>query len=189
MLCWKCKKISPTGSLYCAYCPGSLSFNCVVCAKGHRNPVGVNSCATCGNPELSNSTLGIPTGPVSWVATVVVMILIWKLVFAYGGAIAGGLWWVASHGFGFLTNSSQSALGNLLNGAGAWLIFLWMIGLAMSILPGSLGKIGVWMRNLPFQLALKAFRQAPRALGTLWRTVVTVSGLRSSKPSGNGKDR
>ena len=123
-------------------------------------------------------------GWLSWLLTMAALIALWKLAFANSGLIASWLWRNASLGFGMLTNSTSFALGNLINAALAWSFFFWMIGLGMSILSGSLGKVGVWLRNLPFSLAVRAFRSIPGLLSRLWRGVMVISGLARAKMSG-----
>lgn len=192
MLCLKCLKTSPANSVYCSYCPGSRCFNGITCKQGHRCRVGTKTCYSCGNNEFSDYTWGLPTGWMAKIATIALLVSLWKISLNHGSDIAGGLWLGATHAFGFLTNSDSNALPNVLRSIGAYLFIGWFIGLFLSMLPGSVGKFGGFLRSLPAKSLLLVVGWVPKLLQLLWRGIIQISGLKPQKPtpgkdSGSGK--
>lgn len=187
MFCLSCKKTSPSGSVYCAHCPGSRCFNGVMCKQGHRCQVGTKTCHSCGSNEFSDHTWGLPTGWLAKAATIALLVYLWKVGLNHGSDVANCLWWGATQTFGFLTNSDSNALPNVLRTIGAYLFIGWIVGLYLSMLPGSFGKVGGFLRSLPAQAALFCVRGLPKLLMMLWRGVIQLSGLKPQKPTG-GKD-
>lgn len=177
MLCLKCKRISPQGSLYCSTCPGSLSFNCVVCSGGHRCPVGSVTCPTCGKGDFSQPVTGIPLRGISVLGSIVLLLLLGKLLFANGGLVGLWLWRSASFGFGFMTGSDSNALWYVMRSLIAWSILIWFFGAWMSLVHGSIGKVGTWVRNLPFVLAVRAIRSTPKLLSRCWQGITLLTGM------------
>src|SRR4029077_13613157 len=49
--CTLCYRFNPGSPTYCSYC--GRSFDVRICARGHRNPRGVQFCAECGSADLS----------------------------------------------------------------------------------------------------------------------------------------
>lgn len=192
MFCWKCKKTSPSGSVYCAHCPIRRCFNGVMCKNSHRCQVGTKTCPSCGSDEFSEHTWGLPTGWLAKIATVALLVYLWKVGLNHGSDVADGLWKGAAYTFGFLTNSDSNALSNVLRATGAYLFIGWIIGLYLSMLPGSVGKFGGFLRSLPAKSVLFVVGWVPKLLQLLWRGIIQLSGLKPQKPtpgkdSGSGK--
>lgn len=187
MLCCRCWRLSPPGSVYCSQCEGKRSFNGVICGGGHRCQVGTVTCPTCGSDEFSEHTTGMP---VSWLAkplTCFLLVCIWKLALAYHTTLFPVLWGGTADVFGFLTNSDSYALENLLRTMGAWGLVLWMIGLGMNVLPSKGWALGRFLRSLPVRIYQLIVRWVPRLLILLWRGVIKLVGGKASKstPSPN----
>ena len=192
MFCLKCKRLSPVGSAYCAYCPGKYSFNGIICSGGHRCHVGSQCCPTCGSSEFSEHTWGIRTGWIAKLGTVALLVYLWKVGLAHGGDILPILESGAAYTFGFMTNSDSNASGNALRTIFAYGFVFWMIGLWMHILPGQGGVLGKFFRSLPVRVYQLTLRWIPRVGLLLWRGVMRVSGLAASKPAalpGKSKDK
>jgi hypothetical protein len=49
--CTSCFRFHPGTPTFCSYC--GRSFDVRICARGHRNPRGVQFCAQCGSADLS----------------------------------------------------------------------------------------------------------------------------------------
>src|SRR6266436_6397241 len=49
--CTACFRFHPGTPTFCSYC--GRSFDVRICARGHRNPRGVQFCAECGSADLS----------------------------------------------------------------------------------------------------------------------------------------
>ena len=52
--CTYCFRFHPGTPVYCAHC--GRSFDVRICARGHRNPRGVQFCTECGSSDLSTPT-------------------------------------------------------------------------------------------------------------------------------------
>jgi hypothetical protein len=193
MFCVSCKRISPAGSVYCAYCPGRRCFNGIMCKNNHRNQIGTKTCPHCGTDEFSDHTWGLPTGYMVAPLTLLAVAYLWKIGLAHGSDIGHGLWVGTSHVFGFLTNSDENALYYLLRSAAAYLFLTWVIGLVFSVGPGSVGKFGNFLKGIPWQLVCLLWKGLPKVLGLLWRSGAKASGLVRGKGSApfplSGKDK
>ena len=51
--CTQCFRFHPGSPTFCAYC--GRSFDVRICARGHRNPRGVQYCSECGTADLSTA--------------------------------------------------------------------------------------------------------------------------------------
>src|SRR3954467_2888135 len=49
--CTSCFRFQPGTPTFCSYC--GRSFDVRICARGHRNPRGVQFCTECGSADLS----------------------------------------------------------------------------------------------------------------------------------------
>src|SRR5437773_10232834 len=49
--CTYCFRFHPGSPTYCTHC--GRSFDVRICARGHRNPRGVQFCSECGSADLS----------------------------------------------------------------------------------------------------------------------------------------
>lgn len=183
MFCRTCKKLSKAGSLYCQYCPGGKSFNCCICSGGHRCSVGTVTCPECGSGEFSEATPGIPTGWLAKIATVALLVALWKVSLAHYDRILPALGGGAAYTFGFLTNSDSHALGNVLQTLFTFLVMGWMGGLFLYFLPGNGGKVGTFLRGIPVRIALVALKVIPRLLVRLYGAVMALAGLVGNKAS------
>jgi hypothetical protein len=181
MFCCSCRRLSPPHSVYCSQCVGKRSFNGIVCGGGHRCQVGTVTCPTCGSDEFSDYTRGIPVDWVAKLATILLLVYVWKLGLAHHCELLPALWMGITQLFGFLTNSNACALENLLSTVFAWGFIVWIIGLWMNILPSQGWALGRFLRSLPVRVYQLTLRWIPRLLVLLWRGVVRVSGLATNK--------
>ncbi len=185
MLCLCCKRLSPPRSAFCAFCEGGKSFNGIYCSSGHRCGVGTRSCPTCGNTEFSEHVWGLPTGWIAKIASVAILVYVWKVGLAHGGQILPILGRGIAYTFGFLTNSDSNALEYLLRTVCAYSFIGWLIGMWLHLMPGQGGAPGRFLRSIPARYWQLATRYVPKLLVLVWRGVVKLSGLAGHKiPAG-----
>src|SRR5436190_1396991 len=77
--CTSCFRFHPGTPTFCSYC--GRSFDIRICARGHRNPRGVQFCAQCGSADLSTpappaSILHHVSGFVLYLFSVLTIVLI-----------------------------------------------------------------------------------------------------------------
>ncbi len=183
MLCLTCRKISPSGSAYCAYCPGPCSFNAPLCAGGHRCPVdkSLQACPICGNSEFSEMTRGIPTG---WLAKPVIALLllgVWKISLAHLGGLMSVGGTVTAYTFGVVTNTNASTLEFIIRTSLFYAVLLWLLGLGLQLMPGSGGAIGKFLRGLPLFALRTLLRWLPRLLRFVVGGILRMAGFHAGK--------
>lgn len=68
ILCLKCRRVWPKGTVWCGHCRATLG--CRVCPEGHVSHLGAKSCTTCGSPKLTPGVPGFGLRGVSWLVIV-----------------------------------------------------------------------------------------------------------------------
>nr|WP_309693261.1 hypothetical protein [Armatimonas sp.] len=139
------------------------------------------TCPTCGSDEFSEHTTGLPVGWLAKPVTALLLVYVWKIGLAHHSDVLPVLWIGVTEAFGFLTNSDAYALENLLRTAVAWGFVFWMIGLGMNTLPSQGWALGRFLRSLPVRTYQLTLRWIPCVLALLWRGVIRLSGLGTSK--------
>lgn len=178
MFCIHCRRISPAGSVFCAYCPGApRSFNGVRCGSGHTCPIGIQTCPTCGSTEFSEWTRGIPTAWLAKLATLLLLLGGWKIGLAHLGSILDVIETVAAYCFGVLTNTNRTTLPFLVQTGLFYALLGWILGWWLRLLPGGGGAVGTLLRNLPVTAFRLLVRWLPRLLLSMGRAIVRLSGL------------
>jgi ribosomal protein L40E len=160
ILCLHCFSLSPTGAIFCQSCARSFGARLCGSKKRHRNHMAAQFCAQCGSDNLTDATLYLPLGCVTW-------LLSWALVFVIA-------WWLQP----YLRPAANSALNTalcwalcLLNYVIYWSIVLFMIYMALTLIPGDVGK---YLR----QAYASAIRLAPRlAAGALKGAFALLRGI------------
>jgi len=82
ILCLNCRKLWPTGTVYCGQC--GRSFDGRLCPKGHRSPASSDFCLFCGDTKLSQSTPSVQLGWLTRAGGCVVLLLIVRLTVTFG---------------------------------------------------------------------------------------------------------
>ena len=88
ILCLNCKRLSPSGTVYCGGCGSSLGKR--ICGEGHESDVSAQYCAMCGSASLSrgarsiNFRLGtlVLTCFAAWAALKVAGVPLWHVLYA-----------------------------------------------------------------------------------------------------------
>lgn len=171
--CLTCKRVSPSGSVYCAHCSPARSFGGRRCPKGHLSPASTRgACIVCGKPnaDLSQATAYLNLGCL-------------PRLFAWGIIATLGLFLWANHAFlwgvterllkhlftpllGPTSEGVSFALLRLLDRALFWLLFGTLV---LRLIPG---KTGANVRAAAGRLTRDLWRLGLRALHALVQAVV-----------------
>jgi hypothetical protein len=195
ILCRACKGISPRGSKYCQRCGGSFFVR--YCGSGHASPPTAACCGTCGVTPLSDYVPAVRLGWITTLATLFVLVALWKLLLAIFPTILPGLLAAGKaallYGAALLTNTNVSTvegwIGQSVQGILCWfccclvplfglLINCFLFGWLLELIPGPVGKLGTALKRLPIAILLWLWRVPLRFLlrGTAALLVLLARG-------------
>ena len=171
-ICLSCSHASPRGSGYCQGC--SRTFGKKLCANKHSNAPSplVQFCAVCGSPEMTEPTRFLN---LSWAAPLLAGLAalgFWRWGLAqwlFLGTLLGHL---ALLLVSVLLDTTPCGVLSGMRRFFSWIIALWILGWALTLLPGRGGSTGNWLRALPASLG----KWAGRGCRVLLRAA--VHGLR-----------
>jgi hypothetical protein len=73
ILCKKCKRIWPGGTVWCGSCRATLG--CRICPEGHKNELLSRCCTICGSAKLSKGVPSVNLRGFTWIAVLTVLVL------------------------------------------------------------------------------------------------------------------
>jgi hypothetical protein len=161
ILCLSCFSLSPAGSLFCQGCGRSFGARLCGSKKRHRNHPAAQFCSQCGSDNLTDPTLYLPFGCVTW-------ILSWALVFL----IARWLWPHLRAAAGWAFNNIAGLICCLLNYAIYWSVLLLMIYLFLTLIPGEAGKHLRQVFSQVLRLIVRLTAYTIKAVFSLLRAIV-----------------
>ncbi len=178
MLCLSCRRASPAGSVYCGGC--GRTFGSRICGSGHRNrpAPGLACCTTCGSLELTEAARYVP---IRWAGTLLaslIALFAWRWAVAHLAFLASLLLRGMLIALALLLDTTPCGIAWDVRRGLSWLLTLWMLGWAMTLLPGRGGGLGTLLRSLPgivlkalIRLARPLLRSSYRVLsGLVWRS-------------------
>ncbi len=86
ILCVRCRKLWPAGSLYCGHC--GKSFGGSLCSKRHLNPAKTDICLRCGSDELTDTARSLNLRTIALLLAWSVALLILKTAVHNAGRIS-----------------------------------------------------------------------------------------------------
>jgi RNA polymerase subunit RPABC4/transcription elongation factor Spt4 len=75
ILCLKCWRLWPRGTMYCGRCGGSLGKR--VCSDGHESHLKARYCSLCGSSKLSRGAPCRSLRPLTWMGALCLASIAW----------------------------------------------------------------------------------------------------------------
>lgn len=138
ILCKKCKRIWPAGTVWCGSCRATLG--CRQCPDGHKNDLSSRCCTVCGSAKLSRGVQSLNLRGCSWIAVLAV------LAVTIPPAIC------------FLAGQAEAALRSLINTVVPILVMAGFISIMASLVFGQKAAKAIcelWLKlvKLPIEIA------------------------------------
>lgn len=137
ILCRKCKRIWPNGTVWCGSCRATLG--CRVCPEGHKNDLSSRCCTMCGSAKLSKGVPSMNLRGFTWIAVLAILAL----------AVPPTLQ--------FLSEAAESALLSFANRAIPMFVLAGVLSVMAGLIFGpkaarAIGECWLVVLKLPFQL-------------------------------------
>jgi len=170
ILCLSCFSLSPRGATFCQACGKSFGARLCTSKNRHRNHMAAQFCSTCGSHRLTEPTVYVPFGCLTWLVSWLVVYMLVKWLWPYVSQVAGwGLQMILP------------VLNCLIGYALYWSVVLGAIYFFLSFIPGDVGKFLRQGFSSSLRLCLNIARIAAKAaFGVLLRSAKSTD--RSLKP-------
>ncbi|MDQ3815863.1 MAG: hypothetical protein M3347_18295 [Armatimonadota bacterium] len=167
ILCLSCYSLSPRGATFCQTCGKSFGARLCSSKSRHRNHVGAQFCATCGSQRLTEPTLYVPFGCLTWLVSWLLLYLLVKWLWPYISQVVG---WLFQPMFPLFT---------CLIGYGIyWAMVAGVIYFFLSLIPGDVGKLLRQGFSASLKLLIRLTLSTLKVAATLVRASVSSRSLK-----------